>query len=95
MLGSNVSPLGKITGLARACLESQLRWFTSVCAASEDGPVVLRNTWKLYLWFLFCYFVFRILPYSHDLHRYGVVSFDSLSFVLSHHRIYSSEPNVS
>ena len=56
MLGSNVSPLGKMTGLARACLESQLRWFTSVCAASEDGPVVLRNIWKLYLWFLLLFF---------------------------------------
>ena len=64
MLGSNVSPLGKMTSPARACLESQLRWFTSVCAASEDGPVVLRNIWKLHCWIcsVILFFAFSRIP---------------------------------
>ena len=51
-----------MTRPTRAFSECQLCWFTSVCTASEDGPVILRNICKFYCCcFLFC-FILRYSP---------------------------------
>ena len=48
-MGSNVISLRENDWSRQSMLGSELCWFTSVCAASEDGPVVLRNICNLLL----------------------------------------------